>query len=59
MRLPHPPADTLHLPDAVMLIADTVVILDNLFGRAIVVAERAKLARMRATADTIIKTFLC
>ncbi len=38
-RLPHPPADTLQLPDAVMLIADTVVILDNLFGRAIVVAS--------------------
>jgi anthranilate synthase component 1 len=38
-RLPHSPADTLALPDAVMLIADTVVILDNLFGRAIVVAN--------------------
>ena len=35
-RLPHPPADTLAVPDAVMMIADTVVILDNLFGRAIV-----------------------
>src|SRR5438105_2390515 len=38
-RLPHPPADTLAVPDAVMMIADTVVILDNLFGRAIVVAN--------------------
>ena len=38
-RLPHPPADTLQVPDAVMLIADTLVILDNLFGRAIVVAN--------------------
>jgi anthranilate synthase component I len=38
-RLPRPPADTLRLPDAVMLIADTVVILDNLFGRANVVAN--------------------
>src|SRR5439155_15484681 len=38
-RLPHPPADTLDLPDAVMMIADTLVILDNLFGRAIVVAN--------------------
>src|SRR2546430_4377392 len=37
--LPHPPADTLGVPDAVMMIADTVVILDNLFGRAIVVAN--------------------
>src|SRR5712664_945850 len=38
-RLPHPPADTLDVPDAVMMIADTLVILDNLFGRAIVVAN--------------------
>lgn len=38
-RLPDPPADTLALPDAVMMIADTLVILDNLFGRAIVVAN--------------------
>src|SRR5207302_7569799 len=38
-RLPRRPADTLDLPDAVMMIADTLVILDNLFGRAIVVAN--------------------
>src|SRR5256884_2065098 len=38
-RLPRPPADTLALPDAVLMIADTVVIIDNLFGRAIVVAN--------------------
>ncbi len=38
-RLPHPPADTLELPDAVMMIADLLVILDNLYGRAIVVAN--------------------
>ncbi len=38
-RLPHPPADTLNLPDAVLMIADTLVIIDNLFGRAIVVAN--------------------
>src|SRR5437870_5159847 len=38
-RLPHPPADSLQLPDAMLLVADTVVILDNLFGRAIVVAN--------------------
>src|SRR5204862_158769 len=36
---PGRPADTLDLPDAVMMIADTLVILDNLFGRAIVVAN--------------------
>src|SRR6266513_4041643 len=38
-RLPKPPADTLALPDAVLMIADSVVIIDNLFGRAIVVAN--------------------
>jgi anthranilate synthase component 1 len=38
-RLPAAPADSLGLPDAVMMIADTLVILDNLFGRAIVVAN--------------------
>src|SRR5213076_1150570 len=36
-RLPHAPPDPLNLPDAVMMIADTLVIIDNLFGRAIVV----------------------
>ncbi|HLZ44368.1 MAG TPA: anthranilate synthase component I [Gemmatimonadales bacterium] len=38
-RLPAPPADTLGVPDAVVMIADTLVILDNVFGRAIVVAN--------------------
>lgn len=38
-RLPAAPPDTLGVPDAVLLIADTVVILDNLHGRAIVVAN--------------------
>jgi len=38
-RLPAPPPDTLDLPDAVMMIADSLVILDNLFGRAIAVAN--------------------
>jgi anthranilate synthase component I len=37
--LPHSPADTLDLADAVLMIADAVVILDNLFGRAILVAS--------------------
>src|SRR6266550_1065453 len=38
-RLPRPPPDTTGLPDAVLMIADSLVILDNLFGRAIVVAN--------------------
>src|SRR6266550_2942909 len=38
-RLPTSPADTLGVPDAVVMIADSLVILDNVFGRAIVVAN--------------------
>src|SRR6059036_2868321 len=38
-RLPPPPPDTLGVPDAVMMIADSLVIVDNLFGRAILVAN--------------------
>lgn len=37
-RLPAPPADDLDLPDAVFLVTDTVVVLDNAFGRVLVVA---------------------
>jgi len=39
-----PPRHTLDVPDAVMMIADTLVILDNLFGRAIVRGERRSAA---------------
>jgi anthranilate synthase component I len=38
-RLPSAPPDTLDLPDAVLMLADTVVVLDNLFGRAIAIAN--------------------
>jgi anthranilate synthase component 1 len=38
-RLPTGPADTLDVPDAIVMIADSLVILDNVFGRAIVVAN--------------------
>ena len=38
-RLPAPPPDSLDLPDAVVMIADSLVVLDNLFGRAIVLAN--------------------
>src|SRR5256714_14843226 len=38
-RLPSPPRDTLDLPEAVLMIADSLVILDNLYGRAILVAN--------------------
>ena len=38
-RLPAGPADTLGVPDAIVMIADSLVILDNVFGRAHVVAN--------------------
>jgi len=38
-RLPDPPHDDLGLPDAVFMLADTVVIFDNAFGRAIIVTS--------------------
>src|SRR5258705_7805700 len=38
-RLPAPPQDTLDVPAAVLMMADSLVILDNLFGRAIVLAN--------------------
>jgi anthranilate synthase component 1 len=38
-RLPPPPPDTLGTPDAVMMLADSLVIVDNLYGRAILVAN--------------------
>jgi anthranilate synthase component I len=51
-RLPHAPADTLGLPDAMMMVADTLVIIDNLFGRAIVVAN-AEVPRDAAPAERL------
>lgn len=38
-RLPGGPADDLGLPDALFLLADSLVIIDNAFGRASVVAN--------------------
>ena len=38
-RLPPGPEDTLGVADAIVMIADSLVILDNVFGRAIVVAN--------------------
>ena len=38
-KLPSAPPDTLGVPDAVVMIADSLVILDNVFGRAHVVAN--------------------
>jgi anthranilate synthase component 1 len=41
-RLPTPPADTLGLPDAVVMLADSLVVLDNLYGRAIAVYTKRR-----------------
>ena len=38
-KLPAAPPDTLGVPDAIVMIADSLVILDNVFGRAILVAN--------------------
>jgi anthranilate synthase component 1 len=38
-KLPAQPPDTLGVPDAILMIADSLVILDNVFGRAILVAN--------------------
>ncbi|HEV2291011.1 MAG TPA: chorismate-binding protein [Gemmatimonadales bacterium] len=39
--LPDPPADDRDLPDAILMVADTLVIVDNVFHRAIVIASVA------------------
>jgi len=38
-RLPHPPSDDRGLPDAILMVADTVLVLDNLYNRATVIAN--------------------
>ena len=38
-RLPDPPRDDRGLPDAVVMVADTVLVLDNLYNRATIIAN--------------------
>ncbi len=38
-RLPHPPPDDRDLPDAILMVADTLLVLDNLFNRATIIAN--------------------
>jgi anthranilate synthase component 1 len=38
-RLPAPPPDDRGLPDAILMVADTLLVLDNLFNRATVIAN--------------------
>jgi anthranilate synthase component 1 len=37
--LPQPPADDRDLPDAILMVVDTLLVLDNLFNRATVIAN--------------------
>ncbi|HXW97829.1 MAG TPA: chorismate-binding protein [Gemmatimonadales bacterium] len=38
-RLPHAPPDDRDLPEAILMVADTVLVLDNLFNRATIIAN--------------------
>ncbi len=38
-RLPHAPPDDRGLPDALLMVADTLLVLDNLFNRATIIAS--------------------
>jgi anthranilate synthase component 1 len=65
-RLPESPPDDLQLPDALFMLADSVVIIDNVFGRAIVVAntevppgaDRSRLRRAYQAAEVRIQELL-
>lgn len=65
-RLPDPPADDRGLPDAILMVADTLVVLDNLFNRATIIANvevrtgatRAELETMHAAATARIEEWL-
>jgi len=48
--LPAPPPDDRDLPDAVIMVADTVLVLDNLFNRATVIANVEVVAGMTGAA---------
>ena len=52
-RLPAGPRDDLGLPDAVMMLADTVLILDHLSHRATVVASVEAAASRMSKAPTL------
>ena len=64
--LPNAPADDRHLPDAVVMVVDTLLVLDNLFHRATVIANvtlspdlsDAELARRIAAAEAQMANWL-
>jgi anthranilate synthase component 1 len=65
-RLPDGPPDDRDLPDAIVMVADTVLVLDNLFNRATVIANvevtegmpTAELTRRYHQAETRIEEWL-
>jgi anthranilate synthase component 1 len=64
--LPHAPPDDRDLPDAILMVADTLLVLDNLFNRATVIAnvevpvgaKPAELRRLFTDAETRIADWL-
>jgi anthranilate synthase component 1 len=64
--LPSPPPDDRDLPDAILMVADTLLVLDNLYNRATVIAnvevpdgaDATALARLRAGAEARIDDWL-
>ena len=65
-ELPDAPPDDRDLPDAVMMVADTLLVLDNLYNRATVIAnvevppdaEEGELDRLYAGAEARIESWL-
>ena len=64
--LPSPPPDDRELPDAILMVADTLLVLDNLYNRATVIAnvevpdgvDAASLAGLHAEAEARIENWL-
>jgi len=65
-RLPNSPPDDRELPDAILMVADTLLVLDNLYNRATVIANvevesdlpREVMARRHADAQARIEDWL-
>src|SRR4051794_23123891 len=64
--LPDAPPDDRHLPDAIMMVADTLLVLDNLYNRATVIANvevpaeaaEPEIERLYAAAESRIDNWL-
>jgi anthranilate synthase component 1 len=65
-QLPHAPPDDRELPDALLMVTDTLLVLDNLFNRATVIAnvevspeaDDAELRRLYAAAEARIDEWI-